>query len=111
MSVIELGTLKVRLQKGREAKAKRGDLGRCLAPGYVLDATSRIVKDPNLRVQEAIALVFRRFEVLGSVRQTHRWYARLSSGLGGGLRVRYSGGMRKRRFEFPIPSSTQPRTR
>jgi hypothetical protein len=66
--------LKVRLQHGREAKAKRGELGRCLAPGYVMDATARIVKDPNLRVQEAIALVFSRFEALGSVRQTHRWF-------------------------------------
>jgi DNA invertase Pin-like site-specific DNA recombinase len=74
LSVVELGTLKVPLQQGREAKARRGELGRCPQPGYVMDATGRIVKDPNLRVQEAIALVFSRFEVLGSVRQTHRWF-------------------------------------
>ncbi|MGB5603495.1 MAG: recombinase family protein, partial [Gammaproteobacteria bacterium] len=35
LSVVELKTLKIRLQQGREAKAKRGELGRCLAPGYV----------------------------------------------------------------------------
>ena len=63
-----------RLQQGREAKVKRGELGRCLAPGYVMDATGRIVKDPNLRVQEAMALVFKRFGELGSIRQTHRWF-------------------------------------
>ena len=57
LSVVELGTLKLRLQHGREAKASRGELGRCLAPGYVFDATGHIVKDPNLRVQEAIDLV------------------------------------------------------
>ena len=74
LSVLELGTLKLRLQHGREAKARRGELGRCLAPGYVTDATGGIVKDPNLRVQEAIALVFSRFDALGSVRQTHRWF-------------------------------------
>ena len=75
LSVVELGTLKVRLQQGREAKAKRGELGRSPQPGYVMDeATSRLVKDPNLRVQEAIALVFSRFEALGSVRQTHLWF-------------------------------------
>ena len=74
LSVIELGTLKLRMQQGREAKARRGELGRCLAPGYVMDATQRIVKDPNLRVQEAIALVFSKFDVLGSVRQTYRWF-------------------------------------
>jgi DNA invertase Pin-like site-specific DNA recombinase len=75
LSVVELGTLKVRLQQGREAKAKRGELGRSPQPGYVMDeATRRLVKDPNLRVQEAIALVFSRFEALGSLRQTHLWF-------------------------------------
>ena len=75
LSVVELGTLKLRLQQGREAKAKRGELGRSPQPGYVMDeATRRLVKDPNLRVQEAIALVFSRFEALGSLRQTHLWF-------------------------------------
>ena len=74
LSVIELGTLKLRMQQGREAKAKRGELGRALAPGYVMDASQSIVKDPNLRVQEAMAKVFSRFDVLGSARQTYRWF-------------------------------------
>jgi DNA invertase Pin-like site-specific DNA recombinase len=73
LSVVELGTLKLRLQHGREAKARRGELGRCLAPGYVFDAAGCIVKDPNLRVQEAIERVFRKFNELGSIRQTYRW--------------------------------------
>ena len=74
LSVVELNTLKLRLQHGREAKAKRGELGRCLAPGYVMDPVGQIVKDPNLRVQQAMALVFSKFAELGSVRQTHRWF-------------------------------------
>ncbi|MDA1371751.1 MAG: recombinase family protein [Proteobacteria bacterium] len=74
LSVVELNTLKSRLQQGRESKAKRGELGRCLAPGYVTDTTGEIVKDPNLRVQEAIALVFNQFDALGSIRQTQRWF-------------------------------------
>jgi DNA invertase Pin-like site-specific DNA recombinase len=74
LSVVELKTLKLRLQQGREAKARRGELGRCLPPGYVTDLTGKIVKDPNLRVQEVIALVFRKFQALGSIRQTHRWF-------------------------------------
>jgi DNA invertase Pin-like site-specific DNA recombinase len=74
LSVVELKTLKFRLQQGREEKAKRGELGRCLAPGYVADPVGQIVKDPNLRVQEAIALVFKKFRELGSIRQTHRWF-------------------------------------
>ncbi len=39
LSVVELKTLKLRLQQGRETKAKRGELGRCLQPGYVFDAS------------------------------------------------------------------------
>ena len=74
LSVVELNTLKLRLQHGREAKAKRGELGRCLAPGYVMDPVGQIVKDPNLRVQQAMALVFSKFAELASVRQTHRWF-------------------------------------
>ena len=74
LSVLELGTLKLRMQQGREAKARRGELGRMLAPGYVMDADQRIVKDPNLRVQQTMAMVFSRFEVLGSIRQKHRWF-------------------------------------
>jgi DNA invertase Pin-like site-specific DNA recombinase len=74
LSVVELKTLKFRLQQGREEKAKRGELGRRLAPGYVADPVGQIVKDPNLRVQEAMALVFKKFRELGSIRQTHRWF-------------------------------------
>ena len=74
LSVVELKTLKLRMQQGREEKARRGELGRCLPPGYVTNLTGKIVKDPNLRVQEVIALVFKKFQELGSIRQTHRWF-------------------------------------
>ena len=74
LSVVELKTLMFRLQQGREAKAQRGELGRCLAPGYAADPDGQIAKDPNLRVQEVIALVFKKFGELGSIRQTHRWF-------------------------------------
>ena len=52
---------KLRLLQGMEAKAKRGELIRVLAPGYVCDLAGQIVKDPNLRVQDAFALVFKKF--------------------------------------------------
>ena len=52
-----------------EEKAKRGVLVRLLAPDYVCDMAGKIVKDPNLlRVQETIALVFKKFRELGSIR-------------------------------------------
>ncbi len=74
LSVVELKVLKQRLVEGMEEKAKRGELVRLLAPGYVCDMAGKIVKDPNRRIQEAIALVFNKFRELGSIRQTYRWF-------------------------------------
>jgi len=74
LSVVELKVLKLRLLQGMEEKAKRGELVRTLAPGYVCDPVGNIVKDPNLRVQEAIEWVFKKFPELGSIRQTYRWF-------------------------------------
>jgi len=71
ISVAELGVLKMRLQQGKEAKAQRGELFTTVAPGYIREDTG-IVKDPNQRVQEAITLVFTKFQAFGSVRQVYR---------------------------------------
>lgn len=74
LSVVELKVLKLRMLQGMQAKAQRGELVRVLAPGYVRDCADGIVKDPNLRVQEAIELLFKKFRELGSARQVHRWF-------------------------------------
>jgi DNA invertase Pin-like site-specific DNA recombinase len=54
LSVVELKVLKLRLQAGMEEKARRGELSRLLAPGYVRDATGAVVKDPDERVRDAM---------------------------------------------------------
>jgi DNA invertase Pin-like site-specific DNA recombinase len=74
MSVVELKVLRMRLAQGKENKARRGELYPRLPPGYAWDATKKIVKDPNLRVQEAIALVFSKFRETWSIRQTFKWF-------------------------------------
>src|SRR5690606_14625213 len=74
LSVVELKVLKLRMLQGMQAKAQRGELVRVLAPGYVRDCADGIVKDPNLRVQEEIELLFKKFRELGSARQVHRWF-------------------------------------
>ncbi len=74
LSVVELKVLKLRLLQGMEEKAKRGELVKLLAPGYVCDIAGKIVKDANLRVQEVIELLFKKFKELGSIRQTYRWF-------------------------------------
>lgn len=73
LSVAELNMIRLRMQRGKEAKAKRGELFGTVAPGYVREG-DQLQKDPNLRVQETIALVFSKFLELGSVRQTYCWF-------------------------------------
>jgi len=74
LSVVELKVLRKRLLEGMRNKARRGDLYRAIAPGYVLDALDRLVIDPDQRVRDAIALVFRKFRETGSARQTVNWF-------------------------------------
>ena len=74
MSVMELKVLKMRLMEGMQAKARRGELIRRLAAGYVQDGQGQVVKDPDARVAQAIALVFGKFGELQSVRQTYLWF-------------------------------------
>lgn len=74
LSVVELKVLRMRLLEGAENKARRGELYRMLPPGYVLDGAGKPAKDPNLRVQEAMALVFTKFRETWSIRQTLKWF-------------------------------------
>ena len=74
LSVMESSGLKSRLFQGQEHKAKRGELSKLVAPGYLCIDGKSLVKDPNGRVQEAIALVFAKFRELWSVRQVFKWF-------------------------------------
>src|SRR5215468_11180444 len=64
LSVVELKVLRMRLLQGQEEKARRGELFKRLPVGYVLDGDGGVTKNPDLRVQEAIALVFAKFRQL-----------------------------------------------
>ncbi len=74
LSVVELKVLKLRMLEGMREKARRGELLRVLPPGYVHQNTGKVVKDPDERVQEAMALVFSKFREARSVRQTWLWF-------------------------------------
>ena len=73
ISVAELNVLKLRMQQGKDAKARRGELYCSIAPGYVRDG-DQLVLDPNKRVQDAISLIFSKFRELKSIRQTYVWF-------------------------------------
>jgi len=74
LSVVELKGMKLRLQAGMEEKARRGELSRLLAPGYVRDAMGAVVKDPDERVRDVMGLVFKKFRESWSIRQTFKWF-------------------------------------
>jgi DNA invertase Pin-like site-specific DNA recombinase len=60
----ELDLLRQRSQEARRQKALRGELVVAAPIGYIKTQDQRLEKDPDLRVQEAIRLVFRKFSSL-----------------------------------------------
>ena len=70
----ELDLLRQRSVEARREKARRGELLQSAPVGYIKTGDQRLEKDPDLRVQQAILLVFRKFMELGTVRQTLMWF-------------------------------------
>jgi DNA invertase Pin-like site-specific DNA recombinase len=73
ISEAELGWLRQRAHAALLAKAHRGELVLGLPVGYVRTPAGGVEKDPDQRVQHAIALVFERFAAMGSARQVLLW--------------------------------------
>lgn len=74
LSVVELSTLRLRMQAGMVEKARRGEFVNLLPPGYVVDRSATVVKSPDRRIVEAVALVFAKFAEIRSIRQTYLWF-------------------------------------
>jgi DNA invertase Pin-like site-specific DNA recombinase len=73
MSELELSLFRQRSQEALRQKARRGALVLGVAAGYVKVGRDRIEKNPDLRVQEALQLVFTKFAEFQSARQVHVW--------------------------------------
>ncbi len=68
VSAAELSFIRARMEGGKRNKALRGELYSRVPIGFVRDG-STLRKDPDARVQAAIATVFARFRQAGSARQ------------------------------------------
>jgi DNA invertase Pin-like site-specific DNA recombinase/gamma-glutamylcyclotransferase (GGCT)/AIG2-like uncharacterized protein YtfP len=69
MSELELSLLRTRSMEALKQKARRGELFFTVAVGYIKVGRDKIEMDPDLRVREAIGLVFARFAEMQSIRQ------------------------------------------
>jgi excisionase family DNA binding protein len=75
MSEMEVSQFRQRSLDARKHKAQRGELFSVVPVGYLRTADcDHIEKDPDLRIREAVELVFRKFNELHSVRQVQLWF-------------------------------------
>ncbi|MGA7927066.1 MAG: recombinase family protein [Candidatus Sulfotelmatobacter sp.] len=81
MSEYELTLLRQRSLETRRQKASRGELEFNLPVGLCWNASRKIEKDPDERVQQAIALVVNKMMELGSVRQVLVWFRKQNMSL------------------------------
>jgi len=102
MSEFELGLIRQRAHLALQEKARRGELLSTVPIGYIRTRDDRVEMDPNLRVQQAVALVFDRFAAFGSVRQVHLWLRQEGVLL---PRAEYADGERRLEWRMPIYNS------
>ncbi len=99
MNEFELSLLRQRSLEAIRSKARRGEFAFCLPIGLCWTRVGKIELDPDRRVQEAIRLVFRKFDELGSARQVLLWLRRNKVTLPAAT---YGDAQRKAHWKLPI---------
>ncbi len=76
MSEFELTLLRSRLVEAQTSKARRGEFRFSVPVGYVWPHGGKVELDPDVRVQDVVRLIFRKFAEFGSAHQILRWLRR-----------------------------------
>ncbi|NJM99979.1 MAG: recombinase family protein [Phormidesmis sp. RL_2_1] len=100
MSEAELHILKQRLVRGKQNKAKRGELGFSVPIGYIRRPSGEIILDPDEQAQSVVKLIFRKFEELGTLNAVLRYLVKHHIQVG----VRAHSGLNKGDLEWRKPN-------
>src|SRR5277367_3387821 len=100
MSEAELHILQARMLAGRNAKARRGELGKPLPMGYLRHPSGEVALDPDEQAQGVIRLAFDLFQRVRTVSGVLRYLVENDIK----MPVRASGGPRKGELEWRRPS-------
>jgi len=100
MSEAELHILQARMLAGRNAKARRGELGKPLPMGYLRRPSGEVAFDPDEQAQSVIRMVFALFERIRTVSGVLRYLVQNDIK----MPVRVAGGPAKGELEWRRPS-------
>ncbi len=76
MSELELQTMRSRLHRGAMNKARRGALFHSVPVGYIILANGEVAHDPDEQARSVVQQIFDKFDELGTIYSTFRWFAR-----------------------------------
>lgn len=76
MSEAELHSLRLRMHAGRMSKAKRGELVHHVPTGLIRTDSGEVIFDPDQSVKSRIALVFSKFQEVGSGLQVLQYFVK-----------------------------------
>ena len=99
LSSVELQTMRNRLEKGKLSKASRGELFLDVPVGYVKTPARELTLDPDEQVRAVVALIFDKFEELGTVYAVYRYLIQNNIRLG----IRPHNGPQRGELEWRRP--------
>ena len=100
MSEMELHIMRNRLERGRDNKARRGELFHRVPMGYVISPAGEVELDPDEQARDVVRMVFDKFAEFGSIYGLFHWLIQHDIR----LPVRARAGAKKGQLDWRRPS-------